>query len=511
MNKKYFILLPYLSALLLGLPFVNNRLSFLGLVGFVPIVIYLGNLRGKTSKFAYLNLFFALFLFEAIVLAWMLAASPSRWLPIPERESMIMSTLVWLHTTVLMSSGYGLFVLMAKWLNKQKLSEMSWIFALCISWGIAEFLRAFITSVGLAGQDSVFGPFWNHGSLGYLTMNLPIAFGSRFVGLYGMSIGLLLINFGIYKLLKQSYRSAIYLILPVLLVSTLGFSVYSQDDKTLEVSAVHVGLKKVDNNPSLDFDQFDSEISNKNEFDLIVFPEGIDPASGDKPIIRTVSNHVSQEGAIVAGRRQRQTYPSENLQVYFNSEGKEISSTKKWFIVPYGEYVPYIVEKLISLAGMSDLVDTFRSTEQIIAGQGQAEPVNVSGTKIGGQVCSGISVPAIYHFSSRNGAEILTNSASLSHLAYSPQYHQEAFLMAKYHAVSNSRPFVQSTRSGQSLILSADGEVLSETSSTKSSKIISAEVQTRSVVTFASWASDYVLLLASAPLLFLLYRRKGKN
>jgi len=508
MKTKYYILLPYLSALLIGLPFIHVNLSLLGMFGFIPIIAYLSWLRKDRKPYAYLNLFAGLFFFQAIVLGWMLTANPSRWLPIEQSQSILLMAIVWLHATILMSSGYVFFVLAARWLNKRKMPELYWIFLISASWAVAEFVRAYITSIGVAGQDSIFSPVWNHGSLGYIAMNLPIAFGSRFVGLYGSSFGLLLINFGVYKLLKQEYRQAIFLIAPVFIISALGLAVYSQNDKTLSVSAVHIGLQSINNNQVLDFNQFNSAVSQQEKTDLMVFPEVIDPTAGDKPVINLTSDYIKDGGAIVSGRRQRPTYPTENLQVYFNNHGEEVATTEKWFIVPYGEYVPYFIEKILSAAGMSDLVSNFRSSEQIIAGTEQAQPVEVDDLIIGGQVCSGISVPSIYHFSARNGAEILTNSANLSHFAFSPQYHQQALLMAKYHAIANSRPYVQATKSGQSLILSADGDILSETSSAQAIEIINAEAQTRNQRTLASILDNYTMLLILVPAAYMLFVSK---
>ena len=493
---------------MLGLPFIYANLSFLVVVGFIPILIYLKALQGEPKKYAYLNLFFALFIFQAMVMAWMLDTSPSRWLPIDQNQANLLVLAIWLFSTLVLSSGTILFSIAAKHLNKYKLSESHWIVSLAVLWAASEYARAVIVSIVSIGEGSSIGPYWNYGALGYLGVNLPISFASRLVGLFGLSFLIILVNFGVYKLFTKQYRQSLAWISPVLVLALFGYITYHDNKITLEVAAAHIGINNTSKPDSL---SIQSAVGDKS-YDLAVFPEYVDPSAGDNLQILKTSDLINDGGAIVGGRQQRETYPSENLLVNFDENGNEVESQEKSFIVPYGEYLPYIVDSVLGWAGLSELSQKFEDQRQVIAGSEQIEPVAYSNFNLGGQVCSGITSPSLYNYSARQGATILSNSASLAIFAFSPQYHQESLSMAKFHAIANSRPYVQSTYAGQSLILTADGQIVAETKSpSKEIQVISGTVSTRDRRTISSILGDFTIVLLALPLAVIVYQKRASK
>ena len=68
-----------------------------------------------------------------------------------------------------------------------------------------------------------------------------------------------------------------------------------------------------------------------------------------------------------------------------------------------------------------------------------------------------------YRKLTNDGAQVLTNSASLNEFRDSWTYHQQARQFAQFIAAANARPFVQGARGGLAIIVDSDGKIISKT------------------------------------------------
>lgn len=140
-----------------------------------------------------------------------------------------------------------------------------------------------------------------------------------------------------------------------------------------------------------------------------------------------------------------------------DSSGGEISSQTKQFLIPTGEYMPYIFRWFFTVVGSQNLIQQYDDQQAISKGQ-PPETVLSGGYKIGTIACSGILNRAAYTNLTKQGAEVLTNSASLTIFNGSKVYFDQSLAMAKFHAVANHRPFVQATKGAPSFVIASNGQ-----------------------------------------------------
>lgn len=64
------------------------------------------------------------------------------------------------------------------------------------------------------------------------------------------------------------------------------------------------------------------------------------------------------------------------------------------------------------------------------------------------------------------GAEVLTNSASLGTFTYAPLYHAQTRQMARFNAIANVRPYIQASTGAYSYAIDSNGKFLYRTTKT---------------------------------------------
>lgn len=162
--------------------------------------------------------------------------------------------------------------------------------------------------------------------------------------------------------------------------------------------------------------------------------------------------------------------------------------------------MPYVFSGVFSAINQSYLTKAFNDSQQVKPGIQPELPIQTSNLLLGSLVCSGVAALNEYRGMTHKGAEILTNSASLSLIASASLFHEQATHLTQFQAIANARPFVQSSRSGESYILSANGKRLVETKG--NTKAIATIVQSSNKKTLYSVIGEWTLVVG--PLLLIL-------
>lgn len=113
-------------------------------------------------------------------------------------------------------------------------------------------------------------------------------------------------------------------------------------------------------------------------------------------------------------------------------------------------------------AGTKKVLQDFTYSQQVTPGEKFEKPYNNVRFSVGALACSGVTALNEYRRLTQQGADILVNSASLSFLTNKSSYHVYAYNMSRFQAVSNNRPFVQASRSGESYILDNQANVIAK-------------------------------------------------
>lgn len=455
-----------LSIVGLSLPFLLYGLGWLSLIGLLPFLYLLQYLAhhkiGRTLGFWWVVGFGS----QIVVLFWMLQTQPERWAGANGWVAIGALVFGYIAFALTMSAGFVL----AGWLyriTKSDLQKPLVFLTLPAAWIIGEFVRSWLFSVISAGPNTTLGPFWNFGALGFAASVTPLIYLSRFVGLWGLSFVVVVINLAIFWLLHRRYKLPAVILLSIVVLSAAAWLVYKNPSgKEIKAATVQFG-----NNDSLqiggvDFHQDLAQKVQGKSADMLVLPEYSDifvesEASTDQAMAHKL---LSSENSPIITSTQRNDDNDQrfnDIAVYDSSGGIRHTQDKQ-FLIPIGEAMPYAFIYLFRATGQGSTIDSQFHEREVTKNPNPDSPYSINDIKIGSLACSGAIGPELYRGLTASGAQMLTNSASLSIFSKAPTYHQQAQQMARFIAVANARPFVQATDGSYSFIIDQNGKWLAK-------------------------------------------------
>lgn len=472
LTQHKYNLLPYVSFGLVAMAFVHYECGWLSLVALVPLFFYLNYaVKAKlVAKTIITHVGLAGTLGFLSIMSWSLQTSPDNWASVGGITSKIFLTFTWLSLTALFSAGIWLVAWLFAKFRPNLLSLRGVV--LCIAfWLLGDFFRSLLFSIVAAGPGSVIGPNFHFGALGFAASVTPLVFAARLVGLYGLTALVLLCNFGVFWLLKKRWNGVLLIASPIV-VAYGGYALYPlQKDKTVNVGVVQLGGWEGEGG----YYEKLTEIAQQKQgepLDVLVLPEHSNfyEQTADKAKDKAAQSAIleplfqGKNGLVITSTSKLDDKTrTHNSILYRDVQGNTLSEQNKRFIVPIGEYVPYVHEFLLTITGNRATYNIHQATRAVTSGKQNEHPVGHNGVTYGALACSGAVAPDYYRNLSTQGAEILTNSASLPILTQASQYHQQSRQMARFIAVANAKPFVQSARAGHSWVIDANGNFIAET------------------------------------------------
>lgn len=465
-NSNRFFIAGALTFILLGAAYLHTNLSFLVLLGAAGLWFLFQNY--KEPKFAF-NLWRLSLLYFGTVWSWLLFMNPDGWSPLNGIKAKALVVFVWIVVVFISSIPLYYVAKLWKYINSTlKLGLFNSLIIFISLWILQELSRSYLFSMVMLGDGSQIAPHWNFGVLGIPLVSLGFASElSSTLGMYGMSVFVLLIGV-LISLIKQKnpkfYKLAIFISLLVVVGKVISYTYDNNLDKVISVSAINTS------DSVIDFRMH----QNVNKSDLIVLPEYSEIFSSNMSDQENekqayIEQATNANSLLITSKEfyGSNTAASNKLIIYKNS-GAVYSEQDKTFIIPGGEYIPYWAEvpfKTIFKDGLAE----YNLTRKVLAGTTPEIPTQTEFGVIGAYACSGVISPEVYRELSKQGAEILTNSASLTIFNGSEIYHQQTEGFTKFHAIANRKPFVQATKMGKSYIIDSNGRVLqkSETAEDK--------------------------------------------
>jgi apolipoprotein N-acyltransferase len=405
--------------------------------------------------------------FHAFVLSWMLESDVSEASGFTNFSAKLAVVICWLimitvTTITMMILPTVVYFVRRRWLNTE-----SWSLYMAIAsfWVVTEYLRSIVFGAFTYGPGGTVGDFWGFGSLGLAAVNSLLSPLAGVVGLYGLSFLVIGFALGLYQIVTTRRFSFLLTMFGIGLL--FGLVSYTQlsigkptSNKNLEVSVL--SQQDDNNHPSnlLPIQPF-----RESKKDLIVLPEYSDiyKLGSSNQSINQVDGRLNDDGVSLDVVETIQSSGKYATGIVRDKNGMVVSEQTKQFLIPTGEYMPYVIRWFFEVIGQDKIVAEYDSNQALQKGQPPGV-VDFGDNRVGVIACSGILNRQAYRSLSNQGGEALVSNASLTMFNGSKVYFDQSLAMAKFHAVANHRPFIQATKGAPSFVLDASGRYVLEPS-----------------------------------------------
>lgn len=363
-------------------------------------------------------------------------------------------------------------------LTKPSIANLS---IMIISWAFLEFLLSWVISVVWIGKGSSIDTTIPFISLTPTIMPTPIRYASRLLGYHGLSsfIGiLLLISFSGKKWCKH----ALILGSLIIVLSFTGWFVYRIPNGTAHTMTIVA-----------DELHEPAEVTiNKSVF--IILPEyGLDTPLEKRltvPAVDVTGGDVYYSGSKHDGTELN----DQNTLVYGSVKHGDMKKYTKSRLVAGGEFLPYFLDYLI-VKYQPEVHKQFVAQRSVAKGQQQSAPFPTTyGIILGNASCSSVTNPIDYRRLTKQGANVLANSASMETFNGSRLFGFFHNSLARFNATANARPFIQSAISWKAFALDHNGRMLAQTNSVGTQEVL---VTTNSTTTVYSRFGEWLTILGA--------------
>jgi apolipoprotein N-acyltransferase len=501
--------LNIVSGILAGSVFCTGLPGWLLPVFLLPLLYSYVKLPKTSHKEKTMLLLVSFFVpFHAVVLSWFLDANISALIGASKSMSLVAAYLSWIIMTIVITLPMIALIPAFNLLKRTRSILVPSILVACF-WVVCEWARSMLFAGFLYGEGGSIGDYWNFGSMGLGLISTPVGFSSRFVGMYGLSFIVVFIAVSLFQSIRSKTFTTILICSLFIFTLTLGsYRSYSQDvlGKAYKASM----LQNEQAEPEYGHETM---IENKSDElkDLIVLPEYsrmFDYSYRDFAKIY-VNDRLAVGGTsiTVSDGEGEKWYGTLEFRDY---TGTKLAAHTKEFLIPTGEYLPAILRIFYSMTSQSKITNQFEIYRQVHKGD-PPQTYRHSDLTIGPVACSGILGRDIYRMLAQDGAQVLTNSASLIDFKYSQSYFRQSLQMASFHAIANNRPFIQSSLGAPAFAMDSNGSFIVSPRDSRT-KFIDFSFSPKNKKTIYTLLGEWVLLTSGAAVLvwqtYALWKRK---
>lgn len=433
---------------------------------------------------------------------WMMEINTTSWGITTNAETMAFMILFWVLCALILSFGWIVIILIWKlkpFSSNEPIKLAIWFAG---AFAVSEWVRSVFFSLILYGQGATIGSHWSFGSLGLMMAGSPLAGLTRLFGMYGTTF--VVITFCLLSLeyIKQKKWKKLGTA-GIIITCLVGLSLlYGTRLRPLQstVTMVNFPLQRNHTN-TLDERLSPNYVPPNAQNQIIFLPEysgvaGAKDQSTEKEFLSRLSS-ASDVVYIDAYKVYGQSGPYNELGL-FRGDKKEQSSLKK-FLIPFGEYMPYLTKEIFKITGNRDILGQIEK-DNLRSSATDAQPLDFNGNLYGTLACSGAIAPELYRDLVNKNADVLVSTADLGFFYQSQSYYAQQRVFARFQAVSQARPFVQSTRQGPSIAVDANGAILSYLNGTSDIGVSNLELKTSKTKTpytlFGEWVVYGLMLFA---------------
>lgn len=482
-----------ISGSLAGLVFSSGMPALLLILFLLPLFHYFSSAKRLTAKRSILIIFSFFIPFHLIVLSWFLDSDTGALVGLSREMALFASVIsLMIMTAVLTITQIPLALGLRRMHVLLRESPILSVFLVGSMWVISEWARSIGFSLFLYGSGGSIGDYWNFGSFGLALMDTPLAYISRVAGMYGLSF-LVVAVAGItyYSYTKKRYAFMVICVTALFVVSLVSHRLYGgQEEPSLQGSVFQIKSSSSDFRLGAPIENYSG-----SKKDLVVLTEYSKTFEHGYELFAEeyVNKRLGQNGFSVDVSEGSKDKWYGTLEFRDNT-GSLVGELTKQLLIPTGEYLPAVLTTFYNNTGQSKIVRQYDASRRVEKG---APPEVFSGkdVMVGPVACSGILGRNIYRQLTNDGAEVLTNSASLAYFNSSKSYYRQAMQMARFHAIANNRPFIQATMGAPAFVLDSNGLFVVEPADLRTT-FIDFEFQPSSSKTPYTITGEWVLVFS---------------
>lgn len=417
---------------------------------------------------------------------------------------------------LIMTGSFALGFVLFVWLYRRlglRLTQRRALWMVPALWIVTEYLRAIIFSIVSMGPGGRIGPYWTFGNLGYFIAETPLGFAARFGGLYLLSgLGALLFVAGYQSWKKRDPLPLLIVASVAGMLSFAGYYIYRiASGPTRTIGTVRYAYKQEATQYSNESYSILEQVPDES-LDILVLPEYSHyfEEARDEDIPRVQRIMRRDDGLVIHSARENIQSLGHNMLTFQAPNGQVLNQQEKWFVVPAGEYVPYIYQVILAYAGQERLLLDFNNQKSVNRGEKVETPYVFDGVSYGAHACSGVIAPEFYNQLAQAGANVFSNSAALDTMGVSPLFHIESQNMNRLAAIAHAKPFIQAAKGGPAYIIDHNGQLIGRNYELGGG-VVAADVQANSTKTVYTYLGDWVIYLSGASLVIYVLIRRLKH
>ncbi len=381
-------------------------------------------------------------------------------------------------------------------------------FLLPALWVLGEYVQAYAFWLVTWNTESLFGAHFSGTYIGYALASSPLLLQfASFGGIYLLSFIVVGAGMGTYLLLRNIETMRWRTVFTSVCVCTgIALTIYPisvlnyRDAETVRVALVAtsyeqdipLSVKESAERKQSVIDAIAEWRAAGNTADILLFPEGGRGTELTNEEARVLSTRtlngrtaIIDSGIVSEG------------EVFFerafvrDSSGEVTDTYDKLFLVPQGEYTPWLASVVLRIPGASFLRENISRAERSYARGHLLSTINMQTARVGLLFCSDILSPSLYRTLARDGAEVFFNASSLAALHGSPVANRVFLQIARVRAVENGRFLAISSYEAPASVISEQGVILSQTPEEPGVTVLSYDVPRRNektpYVRFGIW------------------------
>lgn len=488
--------------------FYPNLFGFLSLFFLVPLLFFL-----KNKDTNHISLAVSVVLFTIVIListSWIFEAYPLDWLQIDSGlASLIIVSTVWLLFSLGIATFFAILIFILQLKLFRSFNLLYEALGVASIWVMLEFIRSYLISFVLYGDQSLSGPHHTYYSLAY-----PV---SQFIGMrdylsiggiYLASFVVILCNYLAYSFFIEKERKKklfkILLFLAILISpSVIMASLREAASQKFNIINFQTNFKVTNTKgDSLEkwneVSEYISKIYARDS--IIILPENMN-------IFLNWDNYYFGNNNLFISSYTGKNYY--NMFYRLTDMSESVGFYQKQLLMPLGEYKIIWLSKIVNIIKLPQLINL---ETRDYAKKGENSYVyKYQGYKIGGVLCSENISPILHRDLVKSGAVVIINIASQAPFHSSDLLSRQTLAINSARALETGRYLIVSTNMGASYILDDKGNVLPGSFSLQKDKKISylsSEVLAFNYITPYAYFGDYMVVASVLILLLMIIWNK---
>jgi apolipoprotein N-acyltransferase len=338
------------------------------------------------------------------------------------------------------------------------------------------------------------------GNFGLPLSSLPIVGGlSQYVGLYGMAFIAVLFNLFLWHGFHKRKILYPFIALFILMAISLLSIILPKPSSIKPISVAVDQEVAASENGSMGLKARLAASPTAKQVTVMVLPEYfnysgvIKPSDGYGSVFRSVA---TSKGVFIYGAGGLNQSGSETNSIAFSDvNGNFLDNQEKTLLVPTGEYIPQYFKITVDILGLGQYIKSYSTNNDVIRGSNPAHVFTYNNLNYGSLNCYSAFAPVLYRNLSNQGANILTNSASLTFTQDSSILQGQLKETLHFISLANYKPMLVSSRAGHSYIFAANGTVVSATKDVNNN-VIYGSIHPTNGRTLYDYLGEYFLLIS---------------